>query len=173
MITNADPLHTAVVPIGADRKTFAQCFNRLAKAKRAKDIDTADLEIYYGVLGRYPLWAIEEAALELMKKPTYGFPTTDVWVQEVQAEIARRDRQNLTKQRAWKDECPTCGDSGWKEYVCTQEARCGRQMCAESSDKHTHTYYVACPCREHNGTYRRRTLASQLGHVTGKSKDKG
>lgn len=156
---------TAIVPAVADKKAFAQCFNRLAKAKRAKDIDAADMQIYYTVLSSYPLWAIEEAAFELMRTPTFGFPTTDVWVKQIQAEIARRQREMLShRQREWKDECLTCKDSGWREHHCTQQTRCGRKFCAQLGEKHEHTYYSACPCREHNSTYRRNTLASQLGH---------
>lgn len=162
-----------LVPAAADKKAFAQCFNRLAKAKRAKDIDAADMQIYYAVLSGYPLWAIEEAALELMKTATYGFPTTDVWVTAIQAEVARRQRELLTRrQTAWKDECTTCRDSGWVEHHCTPQVRCGRRFCAEMGEKHEHEYYSPCACREHNSTYRRNTLASQLGHGNkGKDKD--
>lgn len=161
---------TAIVPATADKKAFAQCFNRLAKAKRAKDIDTADMQIYYTVLGTYPLWAIEEAALELMKTPTFGFPTTDVWVKQIQAEIQRRDRDTVARAREWKDECKTCHDSGWIEHLCAAQHRCGRRFCAEMGEKHEHTYYAACLCREHNSTYRRNTLASQLGRGTKEKK---
>lgn len=156
---------TEIAPAGTDKKAFAQCFNRLAKAKRAKDLDAADMQIYYSVLGSYPLWAIEEAALELMKTATYGFPTTDVWVTQIQAEIQRRDREQLSRrQTEWKDECTTCKDSGWREYHCTAQKRCGRRFCAELGEKHEHDYYVPCGCRPDNRTYRRNTLASQLGH---------
>jgi hypothetical protein len=163
----------AVVPAAADKKLFAQCFNRLAKAKRAKDIDAADMQIYYAVLSTYPLWAIEEASLELMRISTYGFPTTDVWVKQIQAEIARRNRENLShRQREWKDECTVCKDAGWREHTCTWQERCGRKFCDQLGEKHEHQYYSACPCREHNSTYRRNTLASQLGHGNHEVKDK-
>lgn len=155
---------TALTPVGVDKKAFAQCFNRLAKAKRAKDIDQADMQIYYQVLEKFPLWAIEEAAFELMKTPTFGFPTTDVWVKQVEAEVQRRLRETLTHGREWKEECTTCHDSGWREHLCTHRTRCGRHYCQQLGEKHEHTYYSACLCREHNSTYRRQTLASQLGH---------
>lgn len=155
---------TTVVPMGVARFDFVTVFNRLAKAKRAKDIDSVDMDVYLAVLGNFPLWAIEEAANELMRTPTYGFPTTDVWVQQVEAEIARRSRESLSKRREWKDECTACHDSGWVEHVCDAAHRCGRFFCSQLGEKHEHTYYSACPCREHNSTYRRNTLASQLGH---------
>jgi hypothetical protein len=156
---------TALVSVVADKKAFSVCFNRLAKAKRAKDIDSADMAIYYSVLSSSPLWAIEEAALELMRTPTFGFPTTDVWVQHIQAEVARRQRELLSRrQREWKDECTLCHDSGWLERFCTQAKRCGRRFCGQLGEKHEHEYYEVCGCREHNSTYRRNTLASQLGH---------
>jgi hypothetical protein len=161
---------TAIIPAVADKTAFAQCFNRLAKAKRAKDVDAADMQIYYQVLGKFPLWAIEEAAFELMKTPTYGFPTTDVWVQQVEAEIQQRLRQTLTHGREWKNECSTCRDSGWQEFHCTPQKRCGRPYCVQLGEKHEHPYYAPCGCRAYNHTYRRLTLASQLGHGNAEKK---
>lgn len=161
---------TDLALVGVDKKAFAQCFNRLAKAKRAKDIDQADLQIYYSVLGKFPQWAIEEAADELMRTTTYGFPTTDVWVQATEAEIQRRLRDSLTHGRVWKEECSACHDSGWREYSCTAKARCGRRYCEQLGEKHTHPYYAVCMCRPHNRTYQRNTQASQLGHGHGERK---
>lgn len=160
----------ALATPGLDKTAFAQCFNRLAKAKRAKDIDQADMQIYYGVLGRYPQWAVEEASNDLMRTPTYGFPTTDVWVKAVEAEIQRRQRETVYQPREWKDECNSCRDSGWVEHQCTQAARCGRRFCSQLGEKHEHSYFSVCPCREHNSTYRRNTLASQLGHAKAETK---
>jgi hypothetical protein len=154
---------TELAPAGTDKTAFAQCFNRLAKAKRAKDIDTADMQIYYSVLGKFPQWAIEEAADELMRTATYGFPTTDVWVKQVEAEIQRRLRETLSHGREWKDECMTCHDSGWQEFHCTMGTRCARGSCASLGEKHKHPYNAPCPCRPNNHTYQRNTRASQLG----------
>lgn len=153
----------ALVP-SADKKAFAQCFNRLAKAKRAKDIDAADLQIYFDTLKALPLWAVEEAANELQRTPTFGFPDAATWYQAADAEVKRRQRESLHQQRQWRDECHTCQDTGWKEHQCTNDTRCGRHFCTQMGEKHAHSYYSACPCREHNSTYRRNTLASQLGH---------
>lgn len=157
-------LSEALAPADADRKSFAQCFNRLAKAKRAKDLDQADMQIYYDTLKAFPLWAIEEAARELQMKPTYGFPPTDVWVQQAEAEVQRRLRETLVHGRTWVHDCETCRDSGWREYICQFRQRCGRHFCDQLGEKHTHTYYGVCPCRSHNPTYQRHTRASQLGH---------
>lgn len=148
-----------------EKLAFAQCFNRLAKAKRAKDIDAADLQVYFDTLKAFPLWAIEEAAAELQKKPSYGFPTTDVWFQQCEAEVQRRLRETLIHGREWKDECRTCHDTGWTERTCTQQHRCGRKFCGQLGEKHEHSYYSACVCRATNSTYRRNTLSSQLGHT--------
>lgn len=147
-----------------EKQAFAQCFNRLAKAKRAKDIDAADLQIYYEALKALPLWAIEEAANELQRTTTYGFPTTDVWYQQADAEVQRRLRETLAHGREWKEVCQGCHDSGWKEYECRHLHRCGRPYCDRMGEKHAHSYFSACPCREHNPTYQRNTKASQLGH---------
>ncbi len=162
-------MSTALVP-EADKKAFAQCFNRLAKAKRAKDIDAADLQIYFDKLQQFPQWAIDEAASELQQKHTFGFPTLDVWYQQCEAEIARRLRENLIHGREWKEECGQCRDSGWKEATCTHKHRCGRRFCDQLGEKHEHTFYSACVCRATNRTYQRNTQASQLGHANPEQK---
>lgn len=153
---------TTLVP-PPDKIAFAQCFNRLAKAKRAKDIDAADLQIYFDTLRAFPLWAIEAAALALQRLPTFGFPTTDVWVTAADAEVQRRLRDTLTRGRAWQIECEACGDSGWTEDHCTAVARCGRPFCARLGETHAHTYYAICLCRPHNRTYQRQTAANRMG----------
>lgn len=160
---------TAIVQ-PADRVLFLQCFNRLAKSKRAKDIDAADMQIYFDTLSPLPMWAIEEAANELQRTPTFGFPDAATWFQAAEKEIQRRLRESLIHGREWKEECTTCRDSGWQEFHCTQQKRCGRRFCNQLGEKHEHTYYGACPCREHNYTYRRNTQASQLGRGDAKEK---
>lgn len=155
-------MSSTLAPIGIDRRTFAQCFNRLVKAKRANNIDAADVEIYYRVLSRFPPWAIEAAADALMSQATFGFPTTDVWVTTCDAAVQRRLRDTIGGERAWQDECATCRDTGWREHDCTAENRCGRSFCARQPS-YTHKYVSACLCRPHNATYRRQTLASQRG----------
>lgn len=161
---------TSLVP-HIDTQAFKVCFNRLAKAKRATDVDGATMAIYLETLKVLPMWAIEEAATELARKPTFGFPEAGVWFQAAQEEVARRMREEqVYRSREWKDECRDCKDSGWREHHCTHTERCGRRFCDQLGEKHAHTYYSACPCREHNSTYRRNTLASQLGHGNKESK---
>jgi hypothetical protein len=158
---------TTLASVEADKKAFAQIFNRLAKGKRARDIDVSDLQIYYNVLSPYPIWATEAAADELLRTSTFGFPSTDAWLQEVQAQIQRRLRQTLAGGREWNDECPTCRDTGWRDHLCNAQSRCGRRSCARSDATYEHPYHSACSCREHNRTYQRNTRASQLGHGSG------
>lgn len=154
---------TALVPT-ADLTAFKVCFNKLAKGLRASDVDGATMVIYLEALRPLPMWAIEEAASELSRKPGYGFPTTAVWYAAAQAEVERRKREQLVAPREWKSECRQCRDSGWTELLCTHTNRCGRRFCQQLGEKHEHTYYAACLCRETNSTYRRNTQASQLGH---------
>lgn len=161
---------TTAIVTSIDTNAFKACFNRLAKAKRATDVDGATMAIYLDTLKTLPMWAIEEAAQELQRKPTFGFPEAGVWFQAAQEEVQRRAREQVYQPREWKDECRDCRDSGWREYHCTAKARCGRMFCAQLGEKHEHTYYSACPCREHNSTYRRNTQASQLGHGNKDSK---
>lgn len=153
-----------------DTQAFKPVFNRLAKAKRATDVDGATMVIYFNVLKAFPLWAIEEAANELQRKHTFGFPTTDVWFQACEAEVARRLRETLVHGREWTEECAACHDSGWKENVCTAKHRCGRRFCGQLGEKHEHTFYSECPCRSANRTYQRNTQASQLGHAMAEPK---
>src|SRR5687767_4734654 len=104
---------TAIIP-QIDTQAFKVCFNKLAKAKRATDIDGATMLIYLDTLKSLPMWAIEEAAAELQRTPTFGFPEAGVWFQAGQAEVHRRQRENLSSTvREWKDECRSCHDSGW------------------------------------------------------------
>lgn len=156
--------------VGIDKGAFALCFAKLAKAKRLKGVDSSDLKLYESVLAKFPQWAIEQAVDALMCTATFGFPTTDVWVQHCEQAVQRRLRDTLVLGREWKEECTSCHDSGWREYHCTQRLRCGRRFCDQLGEAHEHTYYSACACRAHNSTYRRQTLASQLGHGNAESK---
>lgn len=155
---------TTALTTALDSELFKACFNRLAKALRANDIDGATKAVYYEALKVLPTWAVEEAANELSRKGGSFFPTSAVWFTAAEAEVKRRQRESLHQQRQWKSECKVCDDTGWKAHECNHLTRCGRHFCTQMGEKYQHTYYSACPCREHNSTYRRNTLASQLGH---------
>lgn len=161
---------TTAIVTQIDTQAFKVCFNKLAKAKRATDVDGATMAVYLETLKTLPMWAIEEAATELQRKPTFGFPEAGVWFEAAQAEVQRRNRESQVHRREWRDECTACHDSGWVEHLCDAAHRCGRFFCSQLGEKHEHQYYSACPCREHNSTYRRNTLASQLGHANKDSK---
>lgn len=43
-------------------------------------------------------------------------------------------------------DCTLCDDTGWREYVCTHEMRCGRKLCAEKHPAEEHPYVASCGC---------------------------
>lgn len=47
----------------------------------------------------------------------------------------------------FKPICDACEDTGYREMVCWDQQRCGREVCAKNSER-THPYVVACDCAE-------------------------
>lgn len=135
------------------RLAFAQCFNRLAVALRlpTKDIDRAQIEIYFEALADLPLWAVVEAARHLERHGGSFFPTAAVWHQAAEDLIAQRQRQQtgpVLDQR--ESECMVCDDTGWEVLRCNGTT-CGRRV-----DHPAHTETRACACRATNTRYQRR-----------------
>lgn len=153
-----------------DRKpAFAQCFNRLAKALRATDIDGATVQIYFDALADLPLWALEIGAVELSRRGGSFFPTTAVWHEAARHAVEHRLREALAGGRVWREECMTCHDTGWRESACTAADRCGRLWCDKHGEAYTHDYYTACVCRATNRTYQRMTASGRRGGLDGRS----
>jgi len=85
-------------------------------------------------------------------------PSASTWHQAAKA--LERDRRlhdtiELGREQFWKAECHDCDDTGWQVHDCTAANRCGRPVCGQMAEAHTHTYATACPCRPTNRTYQR------------------
>lgn len=67
--------------------------------------------------------------------------------------------------------CHDCDDTGWRELVCWERQRCGREVCAKNPERQ-HAYVVPCDC-ERGDRKRKRTITTddQLAAV-GKTQPK-
>ena len=52
-------------------------------------------------------------------------------------------------------DCAFCDDTGWREHVCTEALRCGRERCARQHPAWEHPYVASCGCQT-GQTHRRR-----------------
>lgn len=129
----------------ARRRLFDQCFNRLAKATRATDVDAATKRIYFDALADLPTWAIEDAELYLRRTKTF-FPSSGEWHQAGRTVVEAR-RKDLIAQPTREEVCTTCRDTGWVEI----------------SDLAGRDGFVPCSCRPTNENYIRMTASSRKG----------
>ena len=120
-----------------------KCTAALAVAFQ-RHIDVATMRIYRETLSDLPLWAIEEAALQLRRRGGEFFPPAPKWHQVAEQLLADQTRGTLAQARTLDShECETCRDTGWCE-----EDRDGRIVC------------IPCSCRATNATYQRMTASS-------------
>jgi hypothetical protein len=45
----------------------------------------------------------------------------------------------------FKPACDACDDTGYREWTCWDQQRCGREVCAKNPER-THLYVVPCDC---------------------------
>lgn len=137
----------------ADKPQFLQAINRLAVALREKDLDMAQMHVYFEALEQIPIEAVTASAHALAKEPGRRFfPTSGEWVQAAQLASIEALRNTLPAGRAepWHHTCDLCQDTGWEGFECAGDSTCGR-----SKPHYPHRYVRPCPCRPINQTWLR------------------
>ena len=152
--------------------TFIQAFNRLAVSLPSRREEDADPQVqagryttYFAALSDLPLAAVVNSLIELQRRGSGFFPSTQEWHRAAEGLLDRQVRAALApaREEPWHHECARCEDTGW-EYLpaCTAEHRCGRAGCAQQPSTYTHTHVTACACRATNQTYQRQQDRSRL-----------
>ena len=153
--------------------TFIQAFNRLAVSLPSRREEDADPEVqkgryttYFTALSDLPLAAVVNSLIELQRRGSGFFPSTQEWYRVADdlayARLldaqARQDRRALPSGRdpsarqAW---CDTCQDTGFEPGVCADGQRCAAHVEVDPAWG-THTYVRRCGCVAMNPTIRRR-----------------
>lgn len=143
--------------IAADRRAFAQAFNRLAVATRlpAAEADAAMQQVYWGALEDLPAEAVTGAA-DALAKTAQWFPKVAEWRRAAyQQQLTDVLRLPAGRDEDWHHECARCEDTGWVTKSCTPgtPATCGRPV--QGAHQQAHAYTVRCACRDSNRTYAR------------------
>ena len=73
-------------------------------------------------------------------------------VRGIEAELREAWPGNTSK---FVPDCAFCDDTGWREHVCTEALRCGRERCARQHPAWEHPYVASCGCQT-GQTHRRR-----------------
>ena len=69
-------------------------------------------------------------------------------------------------------QCSSCEDTGWTEYTCWDQRRCGRETCARNPERQ-HLYVEPCGCA--NGDRMRKKIRTTEDAIAaaGRSKKRG
>jgi len=108
-----------------DKSRFLQTMNRLAVALREKDVDTAQLRVYFEGLKDLELEFIV-AAGDRLAKTAQWFPKVPEWRDAaVTIERERIDAQRALLRKLPAPLCLACNDTGWDRTDDDRVHRCG------------------------------------------------
>lgn len=140
-------------------KWFVTCLTDYLASWRQKLDDATVGRAYWDTLSDCSQGDIEAAGLELRRAAGGEFPPSAARWHDAALKIGRerrlRDTLVLSREQYWREECEPCHDTGWQLHDCTITDRCGRRLCQEAVEAHTHSYATVCPCRATNSTYQR------------------
>jgi hypothetical protein len=146
----------------ADKGRFKVAFNRLAVATRlsTNEIDPAMQLVFFDGLKDLTIEAVESAARTLEKTAVW-FPKVAEW--RAAAHVARFEARLKALPPVTRENgltCERCQDTGFELRTCEAGARCGKARCVDQLADYTHSYAIACACRETNAAYQRDRLTT-------------
>jgi hypothetical protein len=119
----------------SDTETVRDAFYAARKAVRdarrafAQSGDSAFVQVMQGAISEYTRMRSE------------GVSREDA-IRGLEAELRGAWPKSVSK---FKPACDGCDDTGYRELVCWDGQRCGREVCARNPERQ-HPYVVACDC---------------------------
>ena len=107
----------------ADKRQFAEAYQRLAIAHREKDTDVISLAVYFDALRTLEIEFIEAAAERLIT--AQRFPKPGEWKRmAIAVEHEQREAQRAFLRRLPSPLCTECSDTGFRPCADNRVERC-------------------------------------------------